>query len=1180
MKKLFTLAAAVLVSFGLMAAETTNVGTYSTQVISSDGLTSTWTFITPSSQVTVPNEETADVDVIYIPSGGSKMKFSSGNAFSWQAESSGYFYVPTGGAGTISMTVKSSSDSRWIQLYVDGTAAADTKRLWSKYAETPSSDGKKGPQSFAFTASDLTTKGGKTYLHFKDNNTEMKIASISITLTSGTYADCNAPAEELSITSDAPETLYAGSTIHLTLAGGNGGTKTLKLDGEVITDLTWLAVAGEHTFTVSQAKEGDYCAQEAELKLTVLEANPVTAVTVAGPETGYVGIPITLTATAEGATAFRWMDADNSVIPGATEATYTFTPDVAGTWKFNCQARNQFNVDGELNPTWQASEIKFITVTHASGELIKAVLNGGNSATVTGVFGGTFDSNLSSGKYKLDKGKYIGVQLAKGAFQEGDTVIITMSAAGSNYPCLFGDKEKTKLLFLAEEASSALEYKIVLPAAATGLTSLYLVRDDDDATYKWNPTVASISVVRPKFVKSSTETLTGVAIDGVGISAEAFEALIEAHNFGTSAEYVNAPTVTFVKHVVVTYEDDTQAERDEEVEVVAEDTGSNNFRAEATIGGINYIIITAKSTVYTVVFKDGETEIGSENVEVGSHPTAENIELPAKEFQSFAAWQKDGSDIALSDVSAAAGETITLVARYAKVYSQSINIEQIVLDNSTKYDIAAAFIDKGIVAIDINDLDTLNDLDKKDNRNYAFLGLKVKKNSSTIAVLLANEATLRVKFGNVGNAVYVKIGDAEPVAKTAADLAEPFVYTNETGADIVVRFVSSGTKTVVFKQIMINEAIAEVTLPDPSAYALTINAGEHGTVKAAWGGAEKDLSKVNAPINENIVLTITPAEGYAIGLVEYEGANVGKIRIYPDGDVYQFTMPEEAVTVSVAFEVAIASVSLDVVFPLVGTEIENKIYGPTDNVAIITVPEGANYELSMYDFWEEGGNVELEGALVENTTYEIRITVEAKAGFAFASNAPILVNGEAAEHISNDAEFDRRDFTVSFQPRAIEEITEVAITIPSFPKLNETVGTNSFEASVPDDAGYQIMNKAFFDNELNLLSNDSYVLVAGTYIVEIGIWPKDGYAFPATPTDVADTEKITITVNGDAPHNSTYGAWAGGPVLFVRAQFTVSDPTGIGNAEAEGKVVKTIENGQLMIIKNGIRYNALGEMIK
>ncbi|MEE0950841.1 MAG: InlB B-repeat-containing protein [Paludibacteraceae bacterium] len=164
-----------------------NVGTYSTQVISADGTTSTWTFITPSSQVTIPTSpaETTDNDIIFNPGGGSKMKFSSSNGLSWSGNSNGYIYVPAGAAGSISMTVKSTSDSRWLQLYVNGESQGDTKRLWSKEAN-PATD-KRGPRTFTFTSSDLTSKGGKTYLHLKDNNTEMKIATFTVTLTTGSY---------------------------------------------------------------------------------------------------------------------------------------------------------------------------------------------------------------------------------------------------------------------------------------------------------------------------------------------------------------------------------------------------------------------------------------------------------------------------------------------------------------------------------------------------------------------------------------------------------------------------------------------------------------------------------------------------------------------------------------------------------------------------------------------------------------------------------------------------------------------------------------------------------------------------------------------------------------------------------------------------------------------------------
>ena len=129
---------------------------------------------------------------------------------------------------------------------------------------------------------------------------------------------------------------------------------------------------------------------------------------------------------------------------------------------------------------------------------IRAILTSGSEATVKGSIGGTADVSLSS-NLKMDKGKYFGITLAEGnTFKEGDSVVIKMSAAGQNYPCLFADNERTNCLFLATETSTALEYTIMLPATAEGLTSLYLARDGDDATYKWNPVLKSISVFRVK----------------------------------------------------------------------------------------------------------------------------------------------------------------------------------------------------------------------------------------------------------------------------------------------------------------------------------------------------------------------------------------------------------------------------------------------------------------------------------------------------------------------------------------------------------------------------------------------------------------------------------------------------------------------------------------------------------
>ena len=63
--------------------------------------------------------------------------------------------------------------------------------------------------------------------------------------------------------------------------------------------------------------------------------------------------------------------------------------------------------------------------------------------------------------------------------------------------------------------------------------------------------------------------------------------------------------------------------------------------------------------------------------------------------------------------------------------------------------------------------------------------------------------------------------------------------------------------------------------------------------------------------------------------------------------------------------------------------------------------------------------------------------------------------------------------------------------------------------------------------------------------------------------------------------------WKGDPCKMIELDLTganyawsVALPEGITNTTVEAAIVKTIENGQLVIIKNGVRYNAQGTVVK
>jgi hypothetical protein len=652
------------------------------------------------------------------------------------------------------------------------------------------------------------------------------------------------------------------------------------------------------------------------------ETNPVTKVTVSGPEKGVKGYASVFSATTDvKPTAYQWFVNDVAQNE-AVGKTFEYTPAEGGNYNIVCKARNDNNAEGE----WVASDALVFAVSNSlCGEIIKATLKGGPDADVSGIVGGTFDSNLKSGKYKIDKGYYAGIILAEGNFQAGDTVIITMSAAGGNYPCLFGDKDRNNLLFLATEGSEALEYRIVLTESANNVNALYVSRDANEADgYKWNPTLTSIAVVRPMPIKSKTESLTAVKVNGNAISASNLADLVSDHYVMLDdKQYVSAPVVTYTKQVTIIYDDDSQQVTDEDIEVTAEYVEVNMvWEAEANINGIDYRVIMQKAPSHTVTYMYGAEVLGTEEVGHGEHP-AEYKKYETMPLATFGGWYIDaelGEEIAYME-DEVINSDITYYAKFTKTYLHAnVNIEQLVLDYGTKYDIASALTAAGWVYENIDALDTLNDIEKKDNRNEAFLGLKLKKSTSYIACWLKAGDLLLTKFGNVGcNIKYIVKGatiDAE-YPFTAAEIAEsehvlPIGYLEE---DVYVKIVLTDAKTVVLKQLMLDE-IAEVTLPAPGAYLVTCEENENGKVEVSWPN-----KKYRTPVGETVTITATPNEGYALASITVNGTAIEAVE-----GVYSFVMPAEEVTVAATFTSTTALENLKAEGKAVKVVIDGQLY--------------------------------------------------------------------------------------------------------------------------------------------------------------------------------------------------------------------------------------------------------------
>ena len=123
---------------------------------------------------------------------------------------------------------------------------------------------------------------------------------------------------------------------------------------------------------------------------------------------------------------------------------------------------------------------------------------------------------------------------------------------------------------------------------------------------------------------------------------------------------------------------------------------------------------------------------------------------------------------------------------------------------------------------------------------------------------------------------------------------------------------------------------------------------------------------------------------------------------------------------------------------------------------------------------------------------------------------------------------------------------------------NGSVGIDFTEAGKPENWGpaYQAAHEVVLPTEP----------VAEDYVLPTPV--KEGYTFVGWYDNAEGTgEAYTVIPAG----------WAG----TLYAIWEVEGPaTALDNIAIEGKVVKTIINGQLIIIKNGVQYNAQGQVIK
>ncbi len=275
-------------------------------------------------------------------------------------------------------------------------------------------------------------------------------------------------------------------------------------------------------------------------------SDPVTSITVNGPEAGYIGLPVTLTAKTDVKADTIWWTDQYGTKQESKNGVFTFTPSAAGSYTYTAWAENAHNE----NPVTKEHSV---TVTKLCGELIKVSATAYNAATATGIFSGTTSASMSSKDseksvyedltgYKLNtKNQHLGITFNAGqTLQAGDVATVFVTTVSAKLQ-LFADKGTT----LIGETDNVVqgENQIILGSAANGANGIYVYRTEASGT-DMNPFVAYVSVTR-SCEESDNTNIAELTINGESVEAEEG---VYSYAVGASVDLATVEVVYTLEH--------------------------------------------------------------------------------------------------------------------------------------------------------------------------------------------------------------------------------------------------------------------------------------------------------------------------------------------------------------------------------------------------------------------------------------------------------------------------------------------------------------------------------------------------------------------------------------------------------------------------------------------------------
>ena len=423
--------------------------------------------------------------------------------------------------------------------------------------------------------------------------------------------------------------------------------------------------------------------------------------------------------------------------------------------------------------------------------------------------------------------------------QEGDTIKYTI--ASNNMELMAGsENESTNKMTLTKGENQ----KVIVDSKLVGADKLFMKRSSS------SPNISYFEIYRP------VRHALAWDFDG-GSSSET-----AGTNYTAAGQVIEGATIT--------YPSDASMSKDG-----FDFDGWSSSATEMPSGDLTIKALWKVAVdKYTVVYKDGETELKSVEVEVGSAPESYT---PTKDCYTFAAWQKNAADYDPADLAsdAVADETITLTARWTPIYANGnytfdntatvgTNPSMTVSTTSTSYE--AFRVDNLFFSGMTIQLEEGTD---GDGDNYR--GWKVKS-SGTIKFVVEKNKSITVGLGSIGGGS-AKVSYTNLAGVKQSDVSLSAATNNiimaKGGEMVTISLAPSSGKSVTLKKIFITDCVS-LSDVDATEYGFATFCGDNSftvsgatAYKASLSGTTLTLTSLGdtkIPATNGVILVGDPGE--------------------------------------------------------------------------------------------------------------------------------------------------------------------------------------------------------------------------------------------------------------------------------------------------------------------------------